>query len=469
MANLGGNQGQNPAQHGPQPPPPPPPPPALGAQERFFQSLVDQLANNRNQARQASAKSIPCEIYKSGDDFDMWCNLFVDSVRAVNDLGPGDARLEGLCLRWLPTKLQTGPVRTVYENLSPNVKNDWRQLKSALSESFKDNSEEIKFLSNEAAWLKTPEMSLREYKDGLVLRLEKYQPDLKAVGTEYQRQAVRRFRLGLQNPVLESHILLTCVGNRHTLQDAYQASVNWENTLSSLSTSGSRMAAPSLAGFLNYPQLSALSTETPVIGAFSTVQEKRFDSIESSVKKHELDLSELKTSIVELKDSVNEVKTELVTPRFARPIYQRPQYPPARLPNATAYGRPYYSQFNRVPRHQGIVPGLTGGRGYVTRHPAPVPRSQAVYNSGPASSGPIERGQQAVGDMAGKKETAVDSKVIGALDQGEQIELSQSFPNPHLQYGLMDNGFGWVDYGLNEGMQEQPDGLYAIDESHFIQ
>ena len=455
--------GQNPV--GPQNPPIPQPP---GAQERFFQALVDQLAQNRGQAQAPShsAKSIPCEVYRAGQDFDQWLNLFVDSVRAVNNLPVNDPRLTDLCLRWLPTKLESGSPRTVYQNLAPATKSDWTLLTDALSKSFKDDSDEIRFLSDESAWVKSPSMSLREYKDGLILRLEKYQPGLKAVEEEYQRAAVRRFRLGLQNPILSSHILLSCTGTRHTLQNAYECACNFENTLLSLSSSGNKNAAPSLASFLNFPQISAMSTDVPVVGALSAAQEKRFDSLESSVKKGELDLAELKSSIVELKEGFKEVKTELMQPR--RPSFQRPMFPSARMPVTNAYSRPYNPGY-KFTRFQTVVPGLTQGPGYVSRYSVPVNRAQTYANTRHVSPVPNATNQAKDETAAGKETNGDQNKVIGAMGTDGQADAGQAFPNPQLQYGLYDEGYGWTDSGWGGECVVQPDGTLFFDEDHFVQ
>ena len=147
----------------------------IEAQNRFFQSLV-----NRLESPGGIAKAIPCEVYRIGTDFDLWSPLFVDTIKAVHNLRSTDqARIDALCLTWLPTKLQAGETRSVYENLPPNVKLSWPALKTALSKAFRDEAEEIAFINNEAAWRKTPTMTLRDYKNGLTHRLDKYQPSLR--------------------------------------------------------------------------------------------------------------------------------------------------------------------------------------------------------------------------------------------------------------------------------------------------
>ena len=118
--------------------------------------------------------------------------MFIDTIRAVNNLRPTDRnRIEALCLTWVPTKLESGATRSVYENLPQATKNNWTTLRQALSKAFRDESEEINFLNNEGAWKRTPGMSLRDYRNGLIHRLDKYQANLRNVAQEWERSAVR--------------------------------------------------------------------------------------------------------------------------------------------------------------------------------------------------------------------------------------------------------------------------------------
>ena len=282
------------------------------------------------------------------------------------------------------------------------TKADWGLLRQALTVAFKDESEEISFLSNDNAWRRSPGMSLREYKNGLITRMDKYQPGLRRIADEWERAAVRRFRAGLDNAILESHILMTCTGQRHTLQAAYEASCNWENTIQNLSSSNSaKNMSASLAGMLSIPQISALSNDQPHFSALSPQQEKnekRFDSLETAVKKNELDFTEVKASITEVKETVKSLKEEMVQPRYFRPAYQRPlrpQFPVSRMPLSNPFPRQYYPQYTRPsgPRHQSVVPGLTGGPGYVTNQAPPVQRGQVGQGRGNVPSAQPQNGQ----------------------------------------------------------------------------
>ena len=140
-------------------------PPAGTPPPAFYQALVNGLSEPRPQ----SIKSIPCEIFKSGDDFDLWVISFVDNVRAAHNMNVTDARLNGLCLNWISTKLAVGPTRSVYDNLPDATKLNWPALKQALSSAYKDESEEIKFLNNDDAWQRDS-LPLIDYKNGLLHR-----------------------------------------------------------------------------------------------------------------------------------------------------------------------------------------------------------------------------------------------------------------------------------------------------------
>lgn len=50
-----------------------------------------------------------------------------------------------------------------------------------------------------------------------------------------------------------------------------------------------------------------------------------------------------------------------------------------------------------------------------------------------------------------------------------QADASQAFPNPQLQYGLYDEGYGWTDSGWGGECVVQPDGTLFFDEDHFVQ
>ena len=442
------------------------PPPA----QAFYEALIERI----NAPRQQTTKSIPCETYKSGQDFDLWVVTFIDNVRAVNGLTATDARLNNLCLNWISTKLEVGPTRSVYDNLPQTAKANWPALKQALSDAYKDESEEILFLSRDDAW-KRNGMPLIDFKNGLLHRMQKYQPDLKTVQGEWDRTAVRRFRAGLQNPYLEAHILMSCVGNNNNLDHAYSVAANYENTLQTLGQSGNKMV-PNLATMFNVPQTAALA-EAPQFSALSPFQEKvndRLVALETASKKQELDVSELKAGLTEVRDGVKTIKEEIVQNKFsARPVYQRPLrplYPVVRAP-VSSYARPQYQYQSQAPRPR-VVPGLTGGPGYLSHQPTPITQqghqpqrlAQETYTNPSPQIGPNRASSQG--------QTQASGPVLAAAEDCEQKHDTQApFANPNLQYGYYDAGYGWTGTDLNDasaqGYDLAPDGVYVYSDMPF--
>ena len=131
-------------------------------QQNFYKSMVDRLNNPNN----TTMRNVPIEVYRVGMDFDAWVCMFVDTIKAVNNLTDSQAdvtRLNALSLSWLPTKLEHGSARSAYDNLPQDQKDTWPTLKNALSKAFRDTSDEIAFLNSESHWRRTPGMSLRDY------------------------------------------------------------------------------------------------------------------------------------------------------------------------------------------------------------------------------------------------------------------------------------------------------------------
>lgn len=431
---------------------------AQDAQNQFFQALVDQLRDNRS----PQVRNVPCEVFEVGGDFEAWVKLFEDNIRAVHNLGPNDgARLGTLSIKWLPTKLAVGCTRSVFENLDDTVKNNWDQLKQALSTAYKDESEEINFLSNEGAFKRAPGMSLRDYKNSLVEKMNKYQSSLRGVQSEWHRCAIRRFRLGLNNPVLDAQILMS-LGSNHTLENAYNIACTFENTIQTISQTSGAKAITTMATMLPMTQFSALSDETPQFSAFGEKTEKRFEALETNLKKNELDLSEVKTGLLELKESVKEIKDDMTKNKQPTPsVFQRrPLYSMARSPLQNPFSRPFYpNQRSQGYRPQGVVQGISGGPGYATRQPTP--------NRNLNYSTPVAQNSRNIsGNQTARGDATTTPPTVSSLEDGNQGP--QSFANPHLQWGTSDTGWGWTDAPWEEALQEgydiYPEGFHAFTE-----
>ena len=451
--------------------------PAAAPTPEFYQALVNRL----NEPRAQSIKSIPCSTYKSGEDFSLWVTTFTDTVRAAHNLTATDNRLNALCLNWISTKLEVGPTRSVYDNLSDATKRDWPALKQALSDGFKDESEEIRFLNNDDAWQRG-DMSLIDYKNGLLHRMSKYQPDLRTVQGEWERTAVRRFRAGLNDPVLEAHILMSCQGAaNHTLDRAYTVALNYENTLQTITQKGgNKVTPPNMASMLNIPQMATLSLDPPQFSALTPLQEKtneRLSALETAAKKHELDVSELKAGLSEVKDGLKSIKEEIAQTRinqsFQRPVYQRPVrplYPVSRMPLGPS-SRSYYQQGSQGMRPR-TVAGLTGGPGYVTTQPQSqsqtytLPQRQAAHTQSPST----QIGASQASPLAFPQRPPGPS--LSALDEPKQRDDEHpQFANPNLQYGSHDTGYGWTNVDFDDaqayGYDLAPEGMYVFNDLPF--
>ena len=468
----------NPPPAGNNPPPagnnPPPagnnPNPQAQAQANFYQMLIQRI----NQPRAPTIKSIPCSSYSSKTDFDLWVVSFIDSVRASHGLQANDQQLGPLCCNWISTKLEVGETRSVYDGLPDATKLDWGILKPALSEAFKDEEAEIVFINDESSYKRKPGVPLRDYKAGLLLRMEKYLSGLKAVPAEWQRALVRRFRLGLADPVLAAHILMTCVGPKLNLDSAYTVATTYENTLQTIGQDNSSVV-PNMASMLTIPQIASLSVDPPQLSALTTYQEKtneRLTALETSSKKFDLNLSEVKTGLTEISEGVKALKEDMaqrVVPRgsyYPREI--RPLYPVARMP-ANPFNRPYYPSGGTGYRPQ-TVRGLTGGPGYMNR---PLPRAtDGPQNRFARLAQPSAQSPQ-IGNSASAATSppAAQNPTLSALDESASQPRADADPsygaNPNVQCGSFDLGHGWVDSLDEYGYEYEPQGQYVYAEPHF--
>ena len=80
-------------------------------------TLTNLMNNLHVQPRRADTlphiKNIPWPSYNIGEDFLAWLAGFTDNVRCAYDLPENDARLPALLLKWIVTKLSSGPTRAL--------------------------------------------------------------------------------------------------------------------------------------------------------------------------------------------------------------------------------------------------------------------------------------------------------------------------------------------------------------------
>ena len=111
---------------------------------------MDQLAAQIGRlGLNPQVKSIPGENYKVGNDFNQWASVYQDTVRTSHRKQLDDQGLPALYLYFISTKLEAGPTRQAYDNLPDTSKTSWDVLKAALEEAFRDEEEQILFLSDE--------------------------------------------------------------------------------------------------------------------------------------------------------------------------------------------------------------------------------------------------------------------------------------------------------------------------------
>ena len=138
--------------------------------------------------------------------------------------------------------------------------------------------------------------------------------------------------------------------------------------------------------------------------------------------------------------------------------------------------RPYYQQSPYGARSR-VVPGLTGGPGYVSNQPAPrstdqgpQPQRLASPNQADQASPSPQIGQNQASPLAFPQRPP--GNPIGAMEEPDQTESEPpQFVNPNLRYGSHDDGHGWVGNDLNDpstyGYDMHPDGIYVFSDAPF--
>ena len=471
-------------------------------------AAIEALARNLGlgpQAQQAGVphvKAIPCASFSIGKDFDTYIVHFVDNIRAVYNITGADDRLDDLCLQWLSSKLEPGPTRQVYENLGPNAKNNWGRLKAALSEAFTDDKDRLDFLSRMDAHQRTPEMSLRTYKDSLLAKMDKYQAPLKAVQAEWNRTACQRFREGLKNPLLKAHLMMNCPEDSTTIEEAFKVATSWENTLSQLNKDTKQLPGSTafVSALMGIPANNS-DAVTPKMGALGIAamdrpMDERVASLETKVKLNEMHVAEARDGIVNLKAQFSEMRDDIKSGfqslrrdlgMYNRPVVAGPK-PPANPYHQQGYGQafqppqpqryapppqqhapppqPHAKYQNPPPQNTnagsggqpGLVQGLTPGSRYVNNVPGIV-RNRGLQNTSappraPAQAAPTHPAPPVLGAM----------ESTGATPDIDADGVDWSFANPMAMGNI---GNGWQSFPTevyNAGYVQDPKGLYVYPQ-----
>ena len=169
-------------------------------------------------------RSVPCHSYTLGQDFISFCDYFCENVRTAYNYPIGDPRLDEAFCTWIGAKLEMGPTLNIYTSLPTATKTNRPVLRAELSRLFMNEEEKQRFLANPSSILKGSK-SFLEYRNEIARLVDLYQPDLKGVPSEYQRQLVDRFINGLDDPELQGKLRFHCLRDRLTIDHAYEYAI----------------------------------------------------------------------------------------------------------------------------------------------------------------------------------------------------------------------------------------------------
>ena len=150
--------------------------------------------------------------------------------------------------------------------------------------------------------------------------MEKYQAALKNVPEEWRRVGLQRFREGLRNQLLRTHLHLNCPTDSATLDDAFQTATSWENTMTHLAIESREAGTDGIVSALfGLPTAeatqSASQITTPRMATMSNTDTEGFDRrlsvLETKVRVGELQMAEVKDSVLSIKAEMDEMKKEI--------------------------------------------------------------------------------------------------------------------------------------------------------------
>jgi hypothetical protein len=248
----------------------------------------------------------------------MWMGHFQDNLKAAHGLQRDDATLPNLYANWVSTKKEPGPTRIVYDHLADNIKDDWVLLKPALQHAFHNKAEEREFTSRRDAYQRSKDQSLREYRDQLISRMDKYRANLRQIPMEWEREAIQRFHLGLKNKFMDANILMHCSGDDATLEQEFNLIVNWENTLSHLRSQndpqGATAAEPMAARITGIPTLDDKDPVTIAIWSDHRQPiptDKPIEQMRNQLKQHRTEVLGLQTEMKDTNSKVEDINSDV--------------------------------------------------------------------------------------------------------------------------------------------------------------
>ena len=365
-------------------------------------------------SRKKKPNAIHCKSFKIGDNFPNYVIHFEQCVKASYD-APTDDELKAACLIWLPTKLEPGPTFIAFDTLDVTVKADWPRLVTALTEAYADETERETFLADVGSFRRGSK-SLVEYKNELMRLMSTYQPDLKGVDREYQRQSTTRFIEGLEDDGLKRKLRRHCKRDKMTLEEAYLFTVDFEasdlqsriregetaalglKTLGAIEQSAPRsILQPTAAG--GGDQFQKLQEEVKGLASKSKIAEMRIQelSAKSAHTNDRIDIlskevgqvavnvtkldRKMETKFDEIKQLLTQNQNGQSQQSFQGPNQYNQQY---RSNHQRGQGRGgFRGGFQAGVR--GIQPSLTGGAGYVNNQVQP----QNFRMQSPGSNVPV--------------------------------------------------------------------------------
>ena len=371
---------------------------------------ITQMAasnNDRNNrvAMSRKPKAIHCRMYKMGDSWGDFVIHFQQCVRAAYafDLPTEQAEYEEACRMWLPSKLEPGPTLVAYDALSDAKKGVWDDLVEALSDAFQDEAQKELFLADTGSF-RRQNRTLNEYKNELLRRMRRYQPDLENVAAEFQRQAVTRFTEGLEDEKLKKQLRRHCKRDKLNIDAAFNFALDYETSnLQNDLRDGTVKAVAALSR--PTPSTSTLGATVPSSGAIGSSTtpsilrnphaheawydpvrklEQSVEGILSKQKIQEMQVQELNAKAANTNDSLTTLKKEVgdistgiqdLTKAFKDFTCKVPTAPAAVQPpfQPQQYVRaPFRGPWQGTPRFgRPIRPSITGNVGYVNNQVQP--------------------------------------------------------------------------------------------------
>ena len=347
----------------------------------------DQQLNNLTNTA-TKIRAVNCKSYRMGEDWSNFVAYFRENVRATHQYTNDrdhEERLNAACCRFIGSKLEAGPTLTAYNNLPTPTKVDWTLLNGELAKLYCNEQEKQNFLAQPGGF-KKGKQTMMEYKNELIRLINLYQAELAGVGTEYQRQLVDRFIMGIEDAELRRKLRFHCKRDRMNIDSAYEFAIDYEST--EVEEKVKEVAA--VAG--SHASLVAAAVANPVNPTTTTSTPMRIleRSVDPKVKANELGIEQVKAAQAEAQDRVDIFKREVddkfsgLETRFDRlemilgaRQQQQPQLPPQPRPHLQTYQQPFrhYMQPYRGPMGAGfgrgyrggrpVAPGLTGGVGFV--------------------------------------------------------------------------------------------------------